>query len=172
MRLSLAGVLLLSLTACSLFNPQPDDSSSNKMSAEKRTEYMEGMKITVRNFADLIAGEIRKTNAFEEVGREPAAGDSLRISGVITRYTPGNAALRFLIGLGAGSSYFDATVNLSDNTSGEQLGQVIVDKNSWGLGGGLAAGQTVEHFMQGAAEKIANDLKESKLGSAASTGGR
>ena len=36
--------------------------------------------------------------------------------------------------------------------SGDSLGQVTTDKNRWALGGGIAATQTVQSFMQGAAE--------------------
>jgi hypothetical protein len=53
-------------------------------------------------------------------------------------------------------------VDLSDNATGENLGQVVVDKNSWGLGGAIAASQNVEGFMQGAAERIATELAKSK----------
>ena len=139
-----------------------DGTDKTKISADKRIAFDEAMKIAVRDFADRIAGEIRKTGVFTQVLREPAEGEALRISGTITRYASGNAMLRLLIGFGAGSSYFDATVDLSDNTSAEKLGQVIVDKNSWGLGGAIAASQNVEGFMQGAAEKIAKDLASAK----------
>jgi uncharacterized NAD-dependent epimerase/dehydratase family protein len=66
--------------------------------------------------------------------------------------------------MGAGSSYFDATTALADAETGASLGLVTTDKNSWALGGGIAAGQTVQSFMQGAAEKIAKELKERKKG--------
>ncbi|TAN80256.1 MAG: outer membrane protein assembly factor BamD, partial [Gallionella sp.] len=47
MRHSLAVFLLLTLAACSLFNPKPEDSSQNKVSAETlyneaKTELNEG----------------------------------------------------------------------------------------------------------------------------------
>ena len=69
-----------------------------------------------------------------------------------------------VIGLGAGSSYFDADVVFSDNPSGRRLGQISTDKNSWFLGGGLAAGQSVEGFMHGAAKKVAKELATAKFG--------
>lgn len=123
----------------------------------------EKMREQGRHFADLIALEVDRTKAFQKVSRDakPLPG-SLLISGDITRCTEGSASLRLWIGLGAGSSYFDATVRFSDADSGQPVGQVLVDKNSWGLGGGLAAGQTVQSFMQSAAEKIADRLAKAK----------
>ncbi|MEX2498984.1 MAG: DUF4410 domain-containing protein [Wenzhouxiangellaceae bacterium] len=117
-----------------------------------------------RTFADLIAAEIRKTGAYAEVLREPTGEPAVMVTGTIIAYKEGNAAARFLVGMGAGSSYFDAEVFFSDLISSEQLAEVRVDKNSWALGGGLAAGQTVEHFTQGAAKKIARELAEAKAG--------
>jgi hypothetical protein len=139
-----------------------DRTDKARIPDKDRAAYEETMKIAVRDFSDRIAGEIRKTGAFTEVLREPSQDEALLISGGITRYAAGNAMLRLFIGFGAGSSYFDATVDLSDNATGERLAQVVVDKNSWGLGGAIAASQNVEGFMQGAAEKIATDLAKSK----------
>ena len=46
-----------------------------------------------------------------------------------------------------------------------QLGVINVDKNSWALGGAIAAGQSVDHFMNQAAKKIADELSERKTNS-------
>ena len=61
--------------------------------------------------------------------------------------------LRALVGFGAGSSYFDATVEFIDKQSNVKLGSIVTDKNSWALGGFIAASQTVDTFMEGAAKK-------------------
>ena len=114
------------------------------------------------NFADRIAAEIRSTEAFVEVSRDLGDARSVVISGEITRYAEGNPGLKLVIGFGAGSTYFDAVVRFHDSESDELLGELVVDKNSWVLGGGLAAGQSVEQFMKGAAEKIAKELAEAK----------
>ncbi len=53
---------------------------------------------------------------------------------------------------------FDARVELVDGGSGKTLGTWKVDKNSWALGGGIAATQTPEGFMQEAASKIGTEL--------------
>ena len=78
---------------------------------------------------------------------------------MVTRFVEGNAALRLFIGMGAGSSYFDATTRFKDST-GKVLGEIKTDKNSWGLGGSIAAGQTVFKFMENAAEKVAEEARK------------
>ncbi len=83
---------------------------------------------------------------------------TLVVGGEITRFVEGNAALRFLVGMGAGSSYFDATVRATDGASGSSIATLSADKNSWGLGGSLAAGQTVYTFMDEAAKKTAKEV--------------
>jgi hypothetical protein len=109
-------------------------------------------------FSDHISNEIKKNGSFSSVSRSGKAGaDTLVISGDVTRYVTGNAALRLLVGMGAGSSYFDADVHFTDGATGKSLASMKVDKNSWGLGGGLAAGQNPESFMQGSAKKVATE---------------
>jgi len=143
-----------------------DATDKSGLKPEKARAFADTMATAVRTFPDLIAQRIRDTAAFPEVVRGPSTGKALVVSGRITRYEEGNGALRFLIGMGAGSSYFDATTELADAESGSALGSVATDKNSWVLGGGLAATQTVESFMQGAAQKIAAELRDGKQGAA------
>jgi len=123
----------------------------------------ERVQVQGKHFADLIALELGATKAFEKVTRTntPEPG-SLLVSGDITRCTEGSASLRFWVGMGAGSSYFDATVYFSDADSAQKLGEILVDKNSWGLGGGIASGQTVDAFEQGAAKTIAEQVAKAK----------
>jgi len=141
-----------------------DATDKRKLDPDKQRALSDSIASAVRTFPDLIAQKLRDTGAFQEVVRGPSSGKALLISGSITRLTEGSAALRLFIGMGAGSSYFDATTELSDAETGASLGQVTTDKNSWALGGGLAATQTVQSFMQGAAEKIAAQLRDSKNG--------
>jgi len=137
------------------------DKTNGKESGEKMREQGE-------HFADLIAVELGKTKAFDKVNRvEAAQPGSLVISGDITRCVGGSSSLRFWVGMGAGSSYFDAILRCSDADSGQQIGEIVVDKNSWPLGGGLASGQTVQSFMEGAAKKTAAQLSQAKNGAAA-----
>jgi len=141
-----------------------DGTDSSKLKPDKLRSHSDAMATAMRSFPDLIADKVRGTGAFQEVVRGPSPGKALTISGTITRLTEGNAALRLWIGMGAGSSYFDATTDLLDGESGASLGQLITDKNSWALGGALASAQTVQSFMEGAAAKIAVQLRDSKKG--------
>jgi hypothetical protein len=139
-----------------------DATDKSKLTPDKARFYSNTMSSAVRSFPDLIAEQVRATGAFQEVVRGPSPGKALSISGSITRLTEGSPALRLWIGMGAGSSYFDATTDLSDAESGASIGQVRTDKNSWPLGGAIASAQTVQTFMQGAAEKIAAQLRDGK----------
>ncbi len=121
-----------------------------------------------RNFADLIASKLKESGHFdyilrnnEELADKNPDTTTLIVSGEITRYTTGNGALRFLVGFGAGSSYFDSVVKFEDHNNNSIIGEMIVDRNSWALGGGIAASQTVEVFMNEAAEKIAKEVTNS-----------
>jgi len=113
----------------------------------------------VKVFPDQIASVTRANGGFREVAREGAADDeTLILRGAITQYDEGNAALRWVVGFAAGNVNFDARVELVDGASGKTLGTWKVDKNSWALGGGIAATQTPEGFMQEAASKIGTEL--------------
>jgi opacity protein-like surface antigen len=108
-------------------------------------------------FADRIASELKTAGRFPSVARnaKPDA-NTLVIDGVVTHYKEGNAALRFFVGMGAGSSFFEADVYFRD-AKGITIGKIKVDRNSWALGGGVAAAQNPIMFMNGAAEKIAQE---------------
>jgi hypothetical protein len=119
--------------------------------------------VATRQFPDVIAAEITRTGAFSEVLRNEQSDEcTLVIRGAITRYQKGSAAARFWVGMGAGTSHFDAIVEFRDGSTDNLLGTVVVDKNSWVLGGGLASGQTPEVFMQEAARKIARELQQAR----------
>lgn len=114
--------------------------------------------VAARKFSDEISYAIQRKTPNAKVTRSGKPGaDTLVIGGEVTRYMEGNAALRFMVGMGAGSSYFDANVKFSDGTSGKNLGTITVDNNSWALGGGLAATQTVDSYMKAGAEKTAEE---------------
>ncbi len=108
-------------------------------------------------FPDRIATEIRRGGRFASVARnaKPDA-NTLVIRGVITKYEEGNPMMRFFIGMGAGSSFLEADVEFRSN-KGATVGRIKVDKNSWALGGGIAAGQNPQSFMNGASDKIAEE---------------
>ncbi len=137
------------------------DHATVKTKASKREEKRAEMQRVTRDFADMIAEEIRIKGGFQSVTRDGIPDENtMIISGSISRYKEGRGVMRFLIGMGAGSAYFDAVVECSDGGTGEPIGSIIVDKNSWALGGGFAAGQSAQGFMRGAARSVANQLYE------------
>ncbi|HEY8991854.1 MAG TPA: DUF4410 domain-containing protein [Luteolibacter sp.] len=112
--------------------------------------------VAARKFSDEISYAIQRETPGVKVSRTGKPGaDTLVIGGEVTRYMEGNAALRLMVGMGAGSSYFDANVHFYDGKTGKSLGDIKVDKNSWALGGGLAATQTVDSYMKEGAKKTA-----------------
>ena len=144
-----------------------DATAHARIPERHRAEHIATVGQATRDFADRIATEIRETGAFPNVSRSPVEGKALVLGGRITRFKEGNGAARLFIGFGAGSSFFDATVVLKDHETGQVLGEIVVDRNSWPLGGVLAATQTVDRFMAGAAKKTAAELDALKRGEAA-----
>lgn len=139
-----------------------DEFSAKARPVDRPKQAAEG-EIAGKLFADRIAAVVKAAGVFREVVREgPADAQTLLVSGAITRYESGDAVLRLWIGLGAGSSYFDARVELVDGGNNVSVGTWLVDKNSWGLGGAIAASQTVDEFMKAAAEKVGKDLVAQK----------
>ena len=115
-----------------------------------------------KSFADKIAAHLTQEAVFKKVSRVPLPEKSVVLSGAIIRYAEDNSTLRFLIGFGAGSSHFDADVKISDSGKNQELGKIVVNKQSLALGGAVASSQTPEGFMDGAAIKIAKDVAKAK----------
>jgi ribosomal silencing factor RsfS len=67
-----------------------------------------------------------------------------------------------LLGFGAGSSRFDAKINIRDNNTKELLGSIDVNKMSWLLGGAIVGSQDVKSHMNAAASKIADECANAK----------
>lgn len=133
------------------------------------------MKAVGKDFADQISTEVKATGAFtsvRRVGLDTNVASLARketvpvalVSGTITRFDDGNAFARAMIGMGAGSSYFEADVVVTDAKTGTKLGTIKADKNSWVLGGMIAATQTAKSYMPGVASKIAAELMADKTG--------
>lgn len=119
-----------------------------------------------KRFADKIAEGLKAGGSFASVAREgEPTPTTLVIEGNVTKYKAGNRALRLMIGFGAGSANFDARVSFVDGASGSEISFITVDKNSWFLGGILAAVQTVDDFIDGAATKVAEETVRAKKGS-------
>lgn len=159
----LAGALLSSCGAVSDFQPANSGAAGKKYSRVLVRDFTHTVAdddgttpVAARKFSDEISYAIQRELPSARVARSGKPGpDTLVIGGEVTRYMEGNMALRMLVGMGAGSSYFDANVKFYDGKSGKSLGTIMVDKNSWALGGGLAATQTVDSYMKEGAEKTA-----------------
>jgi predicted small lipoprotein YifL len=117
-----------------------------------------------KRFADKIADGLSATGKFTEVVRNDSRPGDLIIKGEVTRYEEGNRAARLLVGFGAGSANFDATVRFVNSTTAEEISQITVDQNSWFLGGLVAATQDVDDFIDGAASKVAEETVRAKSG--------
>lgn len=121
------------------------------------------IKIQGKIFADMISSDLLSKKSFSSIERNVESCDhAILVDGEITEYKEGNAAARLLIGLGAGSSHFDATVNVRDNKTKDLLGVIKVDQMSWALGGALAAAQDVTSHMKTASGKISSQLSNAK----------
>jgi hypothetical protein len=116
------------------------------------------VEMAQKTLSDNIASEITKTGKFAQVSRSGTPDAStLLIGGNIDKFNDGNAAMRLMIGFGAGSSEFDATAVFTDGKSGKSLGTIVADKSSWALGGGIAATQDAESFIPSVSKHIAKE---------------
>jgi hypothetical protein len=139
------------------------DEATHKAKPELQPVLRPKLADAVRLFPDQIASVVQASGGFEEVLREgPAGAETLVLRGAITQFDEGNAALRWMVGFGAGNVNFDARLELVDGGSDKVLGTWLVDKNSWALGGGLAATQNPQEFMAEAAGKIGREISEKR----------
>ena len=121
------------------------------------SEHAEQAAWSAVAFPDVIAAEIRKASRFSSVMRNGTPdSNTVVIDGVVTKYDEGSTSKRMWLGMGFGMAFLEATVTFRDS-KGNSIGTIKVDKNSWPLGGGLAAGQNPHSFMSDAADKIAEE---------------
>jgi uncharacterized protein DUF4410 len=143
-----------------------DKASEHAKDSDRQRKQAQMRRVTSA-FADMVAWEIGQEHAFQQVIRNGTEDEkTLVLTGQITRYEEGDPNLRLWVGMGAGSSYFDARVELLKGVSGELLGAIEANRNSWVLGGGIAATQTPDGFMREAARKVAEELCTRKAGRA------
>ena len=139
------------------------DDATSKMEPEEKPLLEPRVAAATRMFPDQIASVVKAGGGFDDVLRSGSPeAQTLVMRGSITQYDPGNAALQLMVGFGAGNANFDAVLELVDGGTGAVLGTWKVDKNSWALGGVLAATQTPEGFMQEAAKKIGTELSNKR----------
>lgn len=109
-------------------------------------------------FAMILAEELRKHGVRGTIRRgDPEAG-ALLVRGELTRYDPGNALLRGVVGFGLGGADFEATVRLVDADSGSELGRIELDKASFPIAGVASALHDIDILMQTAAERAAMEV--------------
>lgn len=139
------------------------DEATARAKPEERPIVEPRIKAATTAFPDMIAAVVREGGGFDEVvrGGTPDAS-TLVLRGAIGKFDPGNATLQILVGFGAGTANLDARLDLVDGGSGKVLGTWIVNKNSWALGGFIAASQKPEDFMQEAARKIGTELSDKR----------
>ena len=168
---ALAAVSILVFAGCSTVAPIERHESGLDVSALGRLDRVIvedfGMDIDAgiddsevgKDFADMVATELLIAGDFVRVRRrgEPAAG-ALVVGGVIHRYQEGSPTARMLIGFGAGSSSFVATIRMREGGTDTLIGTLVVDSSSWALGGAIAASQDAGHFMNEAAKRVAIEL--------------
>lgn len=137
--------------------------SSKAKNEDDTLAHAESVEQARQRFADLIAEELGKRAAFDEVSREELDGEVLQVGGTITRYEEGNVAARMVTGF-VGQAHFEATVEVRDKASGRVLGRFDVDRNSWPLpiGASSNAVQNTGMFMSGAAKRIADELAKAR----------
>jgi hypothetical protein len=120
-------------------------------------EHAEQAATARTTFPDRIAAEIRKTGRFASVSRNSKAdANTLVISGVITKFDEGSTQKRIWLGMGFGMAFLEATVSFRDS-NGRSIGTIKVDRNSWPMGGAIAAAQSPQTFMNGAADTVAEE---------------
>jgi hypothetical protein len=116
-------------------------------------------------FNGYVTVALRNTDTFTTVVRDvpkTPAPNSLILTGDVTGYEKGDAALRTFVGYGAGNTYLEALLTLRDAASGETLGKIVVDKDSGFSGGILAADKSPERYVRSAAKKIAKEVAKVK----------
>ena len=147
-----------------------DKTPSTIKDAAKLAAYRDSVKAAGVTFADMIGTNVEKIvtppsvlRAAPADGAKSSTDKVLRIEGEITTFQRGNALAKMLLPF-AGSTKFNATVRFIDQSTGEKIGEIVVDKNSSPLGGGIAAIQTTNKFMSGAAEKVGEQLAIARNG--------
>ena len=139
------------------------DEATKRAKPEMQPVLQPKVKLASVMFADQVASVVKAEGGFAAVERAGGASvGTLVLRGAITQYDEGSPTLRWMVGFNAGNVNFDATLQLVDGGSQDVLGTWLVDKNSWALGGGIAATQTPELFMAEAARKIGEELARSR----------
>src|SRR5258707_11608039 len=83
-----------------------DKASEHAKDSDRQRKQAQMRRVT-KDFADMVAWEIGRGHAFQQVVRNGTEDEkTLVLTGQITRYEEGDPNLRLWVGMGAGSSYF------------------------------------------------------------------
>jgi hypothetical protein len=128
---------------------------------DAREAYRADLAVALENFQQLLIQELKRTNVFSAVVPigTSVTGRSLLIDGEVTQFNRGNVTTRLFLGMGAGRVQFDATIRISDASTGQALTTIDIGRGSGILGGAVGSAITVEYYMQRSAMKVAADLR-------------
>lgn len=109
-------------------------------------------------------------NLFQDVrlGQPSRQPNELIVNGAITKYQPGNRALRGIIGPGVGAASLEGQIVLNDAQSGRELMKAPFDK-IWAWGGIWGANKGITGMMTEIAASIAATVSSGKKAQSAPT---
>ena len=127
---------------------------------EQKQAYKDTLQVVCKTFTEYLTQEIQQNKIYSIVlkDQQVSSDSAIVISGLVHKFDKGNAALRYLIGLGAGSSIFHATIQFKDSKSGKILGTISNNGTSWVGGGVIASSQNTDVLMREAASHVASEL--------------
>lgn len=141
---------LVLLCALVLFaSPSSAQTASPYMAVEvERFKVADGVEFPDKDLDEMMAAVVLNMNRSRRFENVFLSGDALapaaparraKVSGTITKYSKGNRAARYLVGLGAGRTKLVASVKVADAETGEMLFEQNVDGHVYG---GLFGGET------------------------------
>ncbi len=159
----IAAVLVTAIPATAQDKPRKE--------TEKKFQYVQVNRFDVKPGVDLpadyqltivedLSKELGRIKGLKQVLREgetlPEAEPVLLITGIVTKYSKGSQAARYLVGFGAGSTVIDAHIKCFDAATKDLLFEKDVDgKVVMGIMGGKSEGAN-----NGLAKEIAKNVKQ------------
>ena len=162
--LPLITIVFISSLSCSAQNPSKtvtdkkyDSIQVNRFEVTPGVDFPPDYRLTIDEDLNKVLGS---TKGVKHVLREgetiPEGARLLSITGIITKYSKGNQAARYLVGFGAGATVIGAHIKCFDAATTELLFEADVDgKVVMGMMGGKSEGAN-----NGLAKEIAKDVKK------------
>ena len=92
-------------------------------------EDFEGPGRSGYEFAERVAQAFATEGIGSRIVRSQETGRALRVEGVVTRYSRGNAAMRLRYGHNIGNARFAAKAVVTDNETGELVARVYLNES-------------------------------------------